>query len=274
MDENENRKEKSAITLIIGIICGMLLVGITCVLIFTLGGKKDNKEKSETVTQGEGTSVTQTSAVTTQAVNLKEDFTVENIEIKGNMQYDLNIFMSNFSESDLPNFSEIKKLSYEDMTWFARSYALLNKYSLYEEADRDFDNGMDCNIRIHEKYIKDIVKKYFGLSLDEKKFTENMMYYDGYFYNQVTGGQISEGFTVVNKVEKIGNNKYKVYCDVYYTDGMDNKYYSYTQQQAEKERQKNDIVFVKDKTGTAIIDATDIKDRSTYVLKEYRMQDA
>lgn len=275
--DGKNQKN-STVTLIIGIICGVLIVGITFIAIILAGNsKKDDKNKND---DNSSARLTQTSAVSTEIPQTQptEPSTQKDVQspdaapVTKSKQYDMNIFMSNFSESDLPNFSMGKRLSAEELTWFARDYCFFNRYELYEDTDYEFPDGGYGNIRIQEKYIKDTVENYFGFSLDDSEFTENLMYHDGCFYRQVTGGDMSSGCTIVNKFEKIGDNTYKLYCDVYFTSGADGDYYSFNAQQAEEESKKDDVCFVKTKSGTAIIEAADINDRSTYILKEYQMQ--
>ena len=270
-----NKPKFSLISLIIGIICGILLITVTFLIVKFYF--KDNKDDSVT----ESSVTVSTMSPSTNGAQLLGGINANGELIKGtepddksvkitsDLQYDLNIFLSNFSESDLPNFRMGERLSNDELIYFAELYNIYNRHELFEnveyrEEEADLYRG---NIRIKKEYIYETIKKYFDITMDEDVLGD-------YLYTEFTGGHMSEGVSIVNKAENLGDNLYRISFEVYATGGMDSDYYSFSPQEAKKyyleAHNGSQTALENVRTGTAIIYAKDINDRSTYILKEYQ----
>lgn len=200
---------------------------------------------------------------TTSSVEEPED---NRIVLTDDLQYDVNIFLSNFSESDVESFDGIP--SDKALLYYALSYNLINRNNLFESVENPPKDSLYwTNIRISEKYILETIEKYFavkkypGFAAD---FYEG--YVDGYYYDQFTGGYLCSGFSIVKEVNYIGNNRYELQFDIYDDGAGGSEYYGFSLEEIEKD--DNEYLCYLGK-GTAIIYASDINDRSTYWLDEY-----
>lgn len=194
------------------------------------------------------------------------------------MQYNLNIFISNFVEANLRTFSE--NTDSASLIDFGIAHNMLNNSSYFENIEprtfreSRYDTEYDCNVRIQKKYIDNTVKKYFGITLSDSDYEQYDLYENGYLYSEVTGGWSSQGFAVVSEITDLGNNEYEVVFDAY-TDGywFDRK----DRYKLSPESIKNVDWEYKDETldsrrkGSARFSASDINDRTTYVLKNYNI---
>ncbi len=271
--QGDKKPKFSALSLVIGMVCGILLIAITLLIIkLCVNERREELDRSSVssttqIAQVNSETESETStAITSTATIVAVDKTVR---LTSDLQYDLNIFLSNFSESDLPNFRMGERLSDDELIYFAELYNIYNRHDLFEsvayrEEEADLYRG---NIRIKKEYIYETIKKYFDITMDEGVLGD-------YLYTEFTGGHMSEGVTIVNKAESLGDNLYRLSFDVYPTGGMDSDYYSFSSQEAKKHylevNNGNQTAFENVKKGTAIIYAKDINDRSTYILKEYQ----
>lgn len=274
--QGDKKPKFSALSLVIGMVCGVLLIAVTLLIIkLCVNDRREELDKSSVssttqIAQVNSETESETStAITSTAIIVAVDKTVR---LTSDLQYDLNIFLSNFSESDLPNFRMGERLSDEELIQFAGLYNLYNRHNLYEYGDYYDDHYLyGGNMRIEKEHIYETIKKYFDITMKEDVIED-------YFYTEFTGGHILEGVSIVNKAEKLENNLYKVSFIVYYTGNNDSEYYSLTADEAEKHYLENynsdSIIFENVGTGTAIIYAKDINDRSTYILKEYQKYDS
>ena len=188
------------------------------------------------------------------------------IALTDSLQYDLNIFLSNFSESNVPSFSD--RLSDEELANYGLFYNFINRQHLFESGDYYDHDGVDCNYRIEEHYVIETIKKYFDVTVSPGFAEGTKIYVDGYFYMGFTGAPLSEGFSIASSAEDVGGNLYKVKFSIYMSYRGDQPYYGYTTQQIQSESASQEsLLYVCD--GTAYIRATNIYDRSTYILDSY-----
>jgi len=234
--------------------------------------------------QATSTAAETTTATTTAATTTAEQPTIEMVEqkldINDKLQYNLNIYLSNFSEAEMWSF--VDKPDNFQIIYFAMLHNHLNKYEETFEATELTIGETVYYERIHTKYIKATAKKYFGAELTEDDFRmaeEFFPYRDGYLYFEVTGGWLSSGFTVVESLTRIGEDTYEVrfsiYDDIYWYnyDGI----YSLTPEdmiKAEREADTTtaDRIVVRSGYGYAHIKASDLYDRSTYNLISYQVE--
>lgn len=268
----------------------LIAIGIMALLVFSiiliLAGigisslSKDKNTESETVSVVNSTSETNTTQAkqetlydsTTQTsenntVTSTQNYGKNYLKLNADLQYDVNIFLSNFSEADIENFST--RPSDKEMLNYAVTYNLLNKNYEFENCDVEFNNGSYGNLRIHKDKVLKTVKKYFGYQLDDSACYSSYNYYDNYFYTEFTGGSLYSGFCIVSSLEKLKNNRYRATFDVY-IDGSDGSdYYGCSTKEIEKYDKNAELYLKKIRTGYAIIEADNIYDRSTYTLSAY-----
>ncbi|MGN1444302.1 MAG: hypothetical protein ACI4XE_10695 [Acutalibacteraceae bacterium] len=189
------------------------------------------------------------------------------ISLTDSLQYDLNIFLSNFSESKVPSFSD--RLSDEELADYGLCYNFINRQHLFETPENgDYYEQGDVygTHRIKEHYVIETIKKYFDVTVSPGFAEGTRFYSDGYFYIEFTGAPFSDGFTVVSSARDIGGNLYEVNFSIYMSDGNDKPYYGYSTRDIENTTDPY-VRYVCD--GTAYIRATNIYDRSTYILDSY-----
>lgn len=251
----QRTKNNKGTTAFLGIVAGTLVLVVVFLLI-ALGVMSFIDKDSET----DETTTAQTTAVT------KEFPDGEAVYLNNDLQYNVNIFLSNFSESGLESF--IDTPSDEQLIDFSLSYNMINRYYLYEELMNPVnDPDLDwANVRIEEKYVLDSIKKFFGIERPMGFAQEHKLYKDGYLYNQFTGGYMLKGLTIVKELEYLGNNRYKAEFEIYEDLNGDNQYYSYSYSEIQK---VTDEYLHKEGYGTAVFYAGNINSRDTYHLEEY-----
>ncbi|MBR5827467.1 MAG: zinc ribbon domain-containing protein [Clostridia bacterium] len=219
--------------------------------------------------------VVTTEAITEPLTTTEQPSEPEYIEFTSDLQYNVNVFLSNFSESGLESFYD--RPSDENLARFSKWYNFMNRHLTtveWDEEDADFPYDMASsgfNFRISEDYGIEAVEKFFGIKL-EKGFGKGFENYkDGYFYDQFTGASYSQGFTIVSSLKNKGDGIYDAEFVIYETsDGIDSPYYSYTSEQIRNDMSTPGNYYISSSGyGTARFKATDINDRSTYKLIGY-----
>lgn len=149
--------------------------------------------------------------------NIKSSMKYKEIIINQELQKKLNIFMSNFAEVPFNMLFEEGKISDRHLILFGfwhnrRNHGMNEPYFQYEES----------YCKINKKYIEQTVKKYYNINKINHKtiqIDENYSYEykNGYYYFMPAAGDNPIDYSVVYKVEDIGNNQYYVYAKNYHT---------------------------------------------------------
>ena len=201
----------------------------------------------------------------------------EPVELTGSLQYDLNLFMSNFSEQNFRQEPWIPALAH-----FALEWQKINKSLKPVEA-----GGRTC-YRITHSDMNGILAKYFDTNLEEGELAEcdidndfgGYLDYeseDGIYYCEpAADGDMyaHNAFTVVTGAESIGDGSYlrlhfKVYrenTDDYDDHGIGKEQYSLDADKAADLAKRGELVEAYD--GTAIV----INYNEGYGLYEYSVQ--
>ena len=195
------------------------------------------------------------------------------LTVDSDLQYNLNIYLSNFAEVDLPSFKGMPETN--ALIDFGVHHNIKNNFA----KTVDLKVTDDYNYRMSTKHIADKIYKYFFVRTDESDyslFAKNdnwMTYKKGYLYcNDVAEGSPWGDFAVVSKAESIGDNLYKItFCNYdinafYDKQTGDSKPYTLTPDDVKK------LKFQKHKDGTALIYAADLTKRSTYRLLAYNLK--
>lgn len=212
---------------------------------------------------------TQAPVTTTKSpVTTKPYVQGQSISLNSKLQYDMNIFLSNFSESGITSFTD--RPSVEDLAMFSEFYNFFNRYDKTVVFGEYFKNGVFIgNYRIKEEYGISAIKKFFGITV-EPGFAEGCYnYYDGYFYGHFTGAHYTEGFSIVHDLKYIGGDIYEAEFKIFESGGVDAPYYSSTLEEVEGMLGREDIYLRRAGSGIARIKVGNINDRTTYLLDEY-----
>ncbi len=173
---------------------------------------------------------------------------------------DMNLFLSNFTETSLSYYCEgvfdVNHASPAAMVEFAAGHIWFNQNRKVEWGD--YANGN--NVRLATKYINPVLRKYFGVTVDDIRV--RYLDLDGdYLYWQETGGHVPDGFASVTSAEYLGSDWYRVYFDVY-GEGEDwnNDVMKLTGSQAASLYQRSS------RSGFAMVLASDLDNRASYKL--------
>ena len=195
----------------------------------------------------------------TSAVTAKKNKTVQ---IDEKLQYELNIYLSNFSEVGFSSFKNSPSKS--DQIDFATRHIYINRKSLLNNTDLTI-NETHCNKSIRFSNIAEIVKQYFGITITVDEVKNYPFYKDGYIYFNSSSVQAS-GFTIIDKIEADGNDKYTVSFKLYNknTNDNDSDIYEYSESDAKK-------LGIKDMgySGKAVISTKNLNDHSSFTLEYY-----
>ncbi len=189
------------------------------------------------------------------------------IVISSELQYDVNIFLSNFSESNLASF--VGSPHKDEILFYALSYNFINKPEVYEKGSFGTFSGKACNLRISETEIEKTVLKYFDISLKPSFHQQFGNYSDGFYYADSADFR-DYGYTVVSKIERAEPGIFTLHFDIY-SDGVSHNY-NMTSAQAEKLAEAEGSSLRLLGSGKAKIKSADIHNRSTYILSEYSVK--
>lgn len=230
-----------------------------------------------TTTTTTTTAATTTTRATTTATTTTRKAEVEtttalqtgDISINSNLQYDLNLFLSNFSEANLKSY--VTRPDDAALINFAYNFNFINNRDRFEVLDTIVEIGdMACNYRISKENVVRSIENYFDITLEDD-FGEDYTYYaDGYFYYTFTGGMIMDDITIVTRAEYIGNDVYLVFFNLYDVASNNGSMYTYTDSQMLEDMDSKPYIRKSD-SGYAQIYAEDINDANTYYLQCYTL---
>ena len=190
------------------------------------------------------------------------------VSMTSGQRYNINLFLSNFTETGFLWRSGCYDESYTDagqLTRFAIDHCWFNRQNRLEWGV--YFNGN--NVRLPEDQIAPIVKKYFGVNISPSHEPPYMDYKKGYYYWQETGGHTNDGFACLYNVESLGGGRYCVWFDVYgMGENWDNDVCYYDEYQAESAYQPYGSYAP---YGRAIIDvgSSGLNDRSDWSLVRF-----
>lgn len=204
--------------------------------------------------------------------HLDEAFS-QSVELDSKRQYNMNIYLSNFAEVDLPSFIGMPDTN--DLISFGIYHNIKNNSA--KTVDTKVSD--EYSYRMSIKNISSKIYKYFLIRTVESNYSayaksdDFMTYKNGYLYStDVLEGAPWGDFTVVSKIESLGGNIYRVTFSNYdinqFYDRKSGEDEPYSLTPAEVKKLK----FTKDKEGTALIYASDLAKRATYRLLAYNLK--
>lgn len=183
------------------------------------------------------------------------------IEVTEEQRKNLNLFLSNFTESSLTYYTggvfDIQQAPDSALVEFAVEHMWFN----YHESRIEWGEYQnDCNVRVHKKYVPEITEKYFGATPSSAK-PMYVEFADPYYYWTETGGHIANGFASVFHVSYLGGDRYQIAFSIFAGGEMwDNADTALTLEEARAKFPGYES------RGYATIYAPNLSDRSTYKI--------
>lgn len=194
-----------------------------------------------------------------------------------NTQYQVNVFLSNFSEQGFKDF-DLQQMEYDRMIAFIRIYCKVNQQDLVQP-----HGGEELVARAD---VDALLNRFFGLKYNPAEGEEFWPLYSDYFYYyqddyhfKAADGESYNKFTVVYGLTFNADGTYTADFQVYEVGleeywnvpGVDSAYYYMTTEEV------SDMVWAERVTpiqsGTAILRPYDYNGRATYQLLKYEVWD-
>ena len=141
-----------------------------------------------------------------------ETFEGEALELDEEQRYNVNLFLSNFSEQCFAmksGYYTSEDADPAEVLDFAINHTWFNKRNLLEEGDWG-----EYNTRLSANKVAVSAKKYLNKAV-KKGASENFVLKGNYYYWEETGGHVKDGFTCYDSVEMIDESRIGVYFHVY-----------------------------------------------------------
>ena len=196
------------------------------------------------------------------------------LPLDGDRQYEMNVFLSNFSEQGFGSY---------DGTADGRLAAQVDFIHIFRKInDRDAivyknDGGSPYETLTMDQ-INETMDRFFGETITSEQareypVTNHSFYRDGDFYFVAADGEAYNRFTVADSVRSVSDQVYLVYFTVYeldlmtyFDEGIGRAYYEMTPAAAQ-----GSGVLSADRCGAALVAPWDNNGRNTYRLLEYRV---
>ncbi|WP_035291712.1 chitobiase/beta-hexosaminidase C-terminal domain-containing protein [Clostridium sp. KNHs214] len=225
-----------------------------CSIYYTMDGTNPNKNSqkyNEKIKLSKNGSITLRVMVINNKNNISNEITykynVKNKEIILNqeLQRKFNIFMSNFAEIPYDMKFAEGKISNEQLILFGFWHNYRNHYRGIFSKGANYFEFENLHDKLKKDYIESAVKKYFNINSIkhqsiQKAYNDIYEYKNGYYYKMHGDGECPIDYSVVYKMEDIGNNQYYIYAKNYHTNeynqkiDLDYDYYSLNFDNAEK----------------------------------------
>lgn len=198
-------------------------------------------------------------------LEVAETFEGEELALDEEQRYNVNLFLSNFSEQMFAMSEGYYDSSDADPAMvldFAINHTWFNKHNLIEEGQWD-----EYNTRLSANKIAVTAKKYLNKAV-KKGASENFVLQGNHYYWEETGGHVKDGFTCLDSVESIDENRIGVYFHVYGGgDEWKNKVCYLTPEEVQQDYWCN-------AEGHAVINlgGGDLDDRGSWFLEKYAIK--
>lgn len=155
--------------------------------------------------------------VLAEYLELYDDYSGECVQPGKKELYNLNLFLSNFSEQDMRIYNEFDMIDawesdrngfYLD---FAIQHVLHNRPDLLER-----DDSSETGARLKKDYLPEIIHKYFKTevsNLDSAEYSQSGAYY--YLSPAECEGRRGRGFVSLYSVDALGDSRYAVRFETY-----------------------------------------------------------
>lgn len=195
-------------------------------------------------------------------------FVSREIPITSDFQYQLNSFLSRYSETNLQSFEGYP--TPEALAEFGVRYTYIHQKDNWEKLENPVKiGGNTYNYRIEDKYVSRAITDHFRVAALIPDFHENKAdHYNDYYYHYEMGGMDTDDLTVVTRVVQVSEHDFEVYFKLYDAASNNRNMYSMNDAQVQAEMtQKPFIRYVGN--GKAVIESYDINDISSSRLSAY-----
>ncbi|MCR5196972.1 MAG: hypothetical protein K6D38_11665 [Pseudobutyrivibrio sp.] len=218
-----------------------------------------------------GADTEETSAADSSSSSEYSEPSGKEITVDASTRKKMNVFLSNFSEAGLTEYDKDNR-DLHAILWWAHTWSNINKNEFLEYHQLKDKKYEFFETRISLDNLNFITDKYLGFTFKDEDLkgvkTENgelrsFFYEDGYLYLPGGDGEAYTGFSLISKVEDLGDDRLKLYYNSYsldldaYLSGKEIDY-SLTQEEASK-----DSDYEKNEAGYAVVRVED----STYKLE-------
>lgn len=147
-----------------------------------------------------------------------ENWVGETLDLTDEQRYNINLFLSNFSEQQMPLYDEFDALNEWNVQLdeFVLNFAV--QHQLFNREDKfEMGNFAMGEMRLKEDGLDDVVWKYFkrrpsGVGMAPYSYS------DGYYYLNLAEQRINGGFVSVNRADPLGDSRYAIRFSIYDTD--------------------------------------------------------
>lgn len=150
-------------------------------------------------------------------LELYDDYCGERVQPGKDEAYNLNLFLSNFSEQDMRIYNEFDMIdAWESdrngfLLDFAIQHVLHNRPDLLER-----DDSSETGARLKKDYLPAIIRKYFKAEvsdLNSAEYSQSGAYY--YLSPAECEGRHGRGFVSLYRVDALGDSRYAVRFETY-----------------------------------------------------------
>lgn len=182
-------------------------------------------------------------------------------ELTANERYNINLFLSNFTEAD---FCWGKGYFDHDDERQLIDFAINHIWFNQQDKLEFLEDISEYNTRLKKETVLPVIKKYFGIDVKSMEPTWAEIHGDYYCWTE-TGGHVASGFAQETSVVDLGDGTYDVWFSVLGSGwGWTNECCGYTLDEA-----RAAYPDAYEMCGYARIQASDLSDRATFTLKEY-----
>lgn len=200
-------------------------------------------------------------------LDVAETYTGEELSLDEEQRYNVNVFLSNFSEQYFvgkEGYYTVEDKDLEAAVDFAINHIWFNKQNQLEKGEWD-----EFNVRLSANKTVATAEKYLNLEIKDQK-SDVFTLKDGYYYWEETGGHVNDGFVCYDKVEKLDETRVGVHFRVYGAgEQWKNKDCYLTPEEVQQK-------YWCTQEGHAVInlDGGDLDDRSSWYLERYVIRSA
>ncbi|MGH4138400.1 tetratricopeptide repeat protein [Clostridium sp.] len=263
-----------------------------CSTYYTIDGTKPNKNSqkyTEKIRLSKGGNLTLNIIIINNNSDISNEITYKyNVKFKDvilnqELQRKLNVFMSNFAEVSFDISFEEGKISDRQLILFGFRHNYRNYYRgivLHGTKRFEFEDSHD---KLKKEYIDDAVKRYFNIKkiqhqtiAPDENSSYKLEYRNGYYYQMHGDGESPIDYSVVFKIEDIGDGKYIIYTKNYHTSEynpkVDLQYDFYSLNFAKSEQiYKDDLNGYEVEMVMSKIQKINENGSERYILLEYKL---
>lgn len=228
-----------------------------CTVYYTMDGKAPNKNSQK---YNGKIKLTKEGKITLKILvinnnNVSNELTYEyNVKFQATtfnsaFQKELNTLISNLAEIPYDMYFQEGNISNSQLILFGYWHNDRNHHrGIFSKGDNyfEFEDSYD---KLKKEYVENSAKKYFNINVKHETIIKDdnvaCEYKNGYYYTMHGDGESPIDYSVVYKMEGIGNNEYYIYAKNYHTseyyiqENLNHDFYGFNWEQAENMYKEN-----------------------------------